>query len=243
MRNAEARGRSRSRVRRAAGQALRVMAWTDPAERDMGGRQGDAQPRGDQHHHGIGPAARGEELGVAGEGHARVVDDPLVHRTRDQGVEAPGQAAIAGDLEGLDDIGGVGLVQMSRSRRGADGDRVDQKGPGPLRGSGRRWGPSGSGSGAAPGRQPAVAKPGPPPPPVRLHGWSAPGAHRGPGQSRRAPQGSRTRRGTVCVLQRISLFRCRCGPRHRLRRVAGAATGPSLLAPCAGGWHPWPSDA
>ena len=184
--------RSRSRVRRVRVRPSVVMAWLTRLSGRWVVARATRSPGATSIITGSAPqrAARNSVWPV--EGHARVVDDPLVHRARDQGVEEPGQAAIAGDLEGLDHIGRRWPVSRCPGRdRAADGDRVDQEGPGPLRGRGGARDPSGSGSGAAPGRRRAVAAdPGPPPPPVRSHGRSGPGAHRGPGRSRRAPPGS-----------------------------------------------------
>jgi hypothetical protein len=45
-------------------------------------------------------AARGKKFRVAAETQSGVIDDPLVDRPGDQGVEATGQAAVTGLGEG-----------------------------------------------------------------------------------------------------------------------------------------------
>ncbi len=57
------------------------------------------------------------------EGKAGVIDDTLVHRACDQGVELAGQAAVAGAPQAVQDIGRVGGVEVARLAGVAQGHR------------------------------------------------------------------------------------------------------------------------
>ena len=82
----------------------------------MGGHQGHAQAAGGEHHHHLFAAREvGEKLGVPGEGDAGVVDHALMHRCSDHSGEMPIQAALGGAGQGFQDVGGVGLIQLSGS--------------------------------------------------------------------------------------------------------------------------------
>jgi hypothetical protein len=89
----------------------------------MRGSERHAQRGGSQQHHGLCPAARGEKLGVTGEGDARVVQDPLVDGAGHQGVEAAEEAPVASGGQGSDDIRAVTYVQPSGYDWRAQGDR------------------------------------------------------------------------------------------------------------------------
>ncbi len=84
----------------------------------MGGGQGHPQAASGEHHHHPGhPRQLREELGVAGEGHAPVVDDTLVHRGGDEGGELTVQTTPRRPGEGGEDVGAVGGVEDARTGR------------------------------------------------------------------------------------------------------------------------------
>lgn len=104
------------------GQALVANGVGDLAQRQVGGRQGNAQASSGQHHHHLGGVGEvGEEFGMAGKGDAGFVDHALVHRCGDHPGEVPVEAALAGAGQGFQDVGGVGSVQLPGPDRGGQG--------------------------------------------------------------------------------------------------------------------------
>src|SRR5450432_4574292 len=87
----------------------------------MSGRERDAQTRSNEQHGNGATGARGEEFGVTGEGDAGVVDDALVHRRGNHGIELAFKAAIGGTREYGDHAGGIAFVELAghdgRARR------------------------------------------------------------------------------------------------------------------------------
>ena len=85
-------------------------------QRQMYGRERHAQAGRGQHHHGLRRATcLGEELGMAGEGDAGVVDNALVHRSGDERVELSASAAVNGGFQRFDNIGSVRGLQPPRN--------------------------------------------------------------------------------------------------------------------------------
>jgi len=99
----------------------------------VGGGEGDAKSGCRQHHHGLGPAALGQQFSVPGETHTGVVDHALVDRPGHQGIKDAGQTTVAGSFQGLQDIGRVAGVQPAGRRRRAQVHRQHDEGAGRAR--------------------------------------------------------------------------------------------------------------
>ena len=93
-------------------------------QRQVGGGQRHAQAGAGEHHHRMAAGDLRQELGVAAEGDARIVDDPLVHRAGDQRRIAALQAAKGGAAQGLQHIAGVAGIQPPRGRGAGQRDGV-----------------------------------------------------------------------------------------------------------------------
>ena len=88
---------------------------------EVGGRERHTQRtcvafarRRDQHHHDVPGSACREELGVAGERDARVVDDALVQRRGHDRVELAIAGPVGGTREHLDDPARVARIELTR---------------------------------------------------------------------------------------------------------------------------------
>ena len=197
----------------------------------MGGRQGDAQPRGDRASSRDRPPQRAARNSVWPEkGTPASLMIPLCTGPVTRASKTPGQAAIAGDPEGLEHDRRALALSSCPGRDGAQTVVPGGSARVPARcGAGAALGvPVGPGSGAAPGRRRAVARQ------LRVRHrhqlacmvglrqahtevWANPGGL----------PGGHGRGAGLCGLSTGSgPCRCRCGPRHRPRRAAGAATGP-----------------
>jgi hypothetical protein len=89
-------------------QALAGDGAGDVLQGEVGGGQRNPHAAADQHHHRVLRArALGQELGVAGEGDAGVVDDALLQRRRHHRVEPALAAAVRRHLEGAQHVAAV----------------------------------------------------------------------------------------------------------------------------------------
>ena len=86
-------------------------------ERQVGGRQCYAQRTGrggpDQHHDHRGAGALGQELGVAAESHAGIVDHTLLYRRSDHGGEFAGEASGQRGVQRREHRFGIARVESS----------------------------------------------------------------------------------------------------------------------------------
>ena len=103
-------------------------------ERQVSGRERDAQPSRDQQHHGMRVAAlRSEILGMAPERYAGVVDRGFLDRRGDHRVEAAGQAALGGGVEQAEHVAGIGRVGMAGLDCAGEAHRQDRQRAGAVR--------------------------------------------------------------------------------------------------------------
>ena len=64
--------------------------------------------------------ALGEIFGVPEKRHAGSADDALLHRRRDHGVEFVAKAAIACEVQQIENIAGIGDIQFARLHGSCD---------------------------------------------------------------------------------------------------------------------------
>ena len=98
----------------------------DRAQRQVRGGQRHAQrARGQQHDRVRRMRARREVFGVAGEVHAGVVDDALLHRRRDHGGELATQAAVDGAIQHAQHVARIGGIELAGDAGRAERDVDD----------------------------------------------------------------------------------------------------------------------
>jgi hypothetical protein len=93
-------------------------------QRQMRGSQRDPQRplagAGQHHHHVRRMGALGEILGMAGEGHAGIVDGALLERCGDDRVELTGERAVDCAIQQIQHVTAVGRVEFARLRQHAE---------------------------------------------------------------------------------------------------------------------------
>ena len=84
----------------------------------MRGHQRYTQAARREHHDDLfGVGQLGQKLGVPGEGDTALIDYALVHGSGNHPSKMPVQAALAGAGQGVQDIGGIGCVELARDDR------------------------------------------------------------------------------------------------------------------------------
>ncbi len=98
-------------------------------DRQMRGRQRNAQLLGSQHHHHFcAVRARFKKLGMAGKSHPRIINHPFMHRPGDQRGKFAAQAAITGACQRFHHIMTVFGTELSGNNGGTHRDRQQRQG-------------------------------------------------------------------------------------------------------------------